>query len=233
MALNNDLTKKTHAWKWEDNQQTTFDTLKRKFTSYPVFRNPDPTKCYIVDADASAYAIRATVSKDFSDGRHPITFFSKSLLLAEPNYDIYDRELLAIINALKANCHLLLGAQQKFLIRTDHNNLKYFKTPQKISPRQACWHEFLQDYNFEITHFPGKSNTIADLLSQRKDFEGGVNPNKDVTLLPENLFITPEIKVNKVYLEDNSETRCKVLQEIYDAPTGGHPGISNTWDLVK
>jgi len=45
------------------------------------------------------------------------------------------------------------------------NNLKYFKTPQKISPRQARWHEFLQDYNFEITHFPGKSNTIADLLS--------------------------------------------------------------------
>ena len=110
------------------------------------------------------------------------------------------------MNVLTANCHLLLGTQQKFLIRTDHNNLKYFKTLQKISPRQARWHEFLQDYNFEITYFPGKSNTIADLLSQRKDFEGGVNPNKDITLLPENLFIIPEIKVNKVYLEDNSET---------------------------
>jgi len=171
--------------------------------------------------------------KTFSDGCHPITFFSKSLLPAECNYDIYDRELLAIINALKANCQLLLGAQQKFLIRTDHNNLKYFKTPQKISPRQARWHEFLQDYNFEITHFPGKSNTIADLLSRRKDFEEGVNPNKSVTLLPENLFVNQEIKVNKVYLEDNPETHCKVLQEIYDSPISGHPGISNTLDLVK
>jgi len=104
------------------------------------------------------------VSQDFSNGHHPITFFSKSLLPAERNYNIYDHKLLAIINALKAN-HQLLGAQKKFLIRTDHNNLKYFKTPQKISPRQARWHEFLQDYNFEITHFPGKSNTIADLLS--------------------------------------------------------------------
>ena len=134
---------------------------------------------------------------------------------------------------LKANCHLFLGAQQKFLIRTDHNNLKYFKTLQKISPRQARWHEFLQDYNFEITHFPGKSNTVADLLSQRKDFEGGVNPNKDIILLPENLFVNPEIKVNKVYLEDNSETCQKILQEFHNVPTGGHPGISNTWDLVK
>jgi len=228
-----DLTKKKHAWKWEDDQQTTFDTLKHKFTSYPVLRNPDPTKCYIVDTDASAHAIGATVSQDFSDGRHPITFFSKSLLPAEQNYDIYDRELLAIINALKANCQLLLGTQQKFLIRTDHNNLKYFKTPQKISPRQARWHEFLQDYNFEITHFPGKSNTIADLLSRRKDFEEGVNPNKNVTLLPENLFSNHKIKVNKVYLEDNPETRCKVLQEIHDTPISGHPGISNTYDLVK
>jgi len=111
--------------------------------------------------------------------------------------------------------------------------LKYFKTPQKISPRQARWHEFLQDYNFEITHFPGKSNTIADLLSRRKDFEEGVNPNKSVTLLPETLFTSKEIKVNKVYLEDNPETRRKVLQEIHDSPIGGHPGISNTYDLVK
>ena len=66
-----DLTKKTHAWKWEDDQQTAFDTLKHKFTSYPVLRNPDPTKCYIVDANASAYAIRVTVSQDFSDRCHP------------------------------------------------------------------------------------------------------------------------------------------------------------------
>ena len=57
-----DLTKITHTWKWKDDQQTAFDTLKRKFTSYPVLRNPDPTKCYIVDADTSTYAIGATVS---------------------------------------------------------------------------------------------------------------------------------------------------------------------------
>jgi len=190
-----DLTKKSCAWKWEDDQQTAFDTLKHKFTSYPVLRNPDPTKCYIVDTNTSTHAVRATVSQDFSNGHHPITFFSKSLLPAEHNYDIYYHELLAIINTLKANRQLLLGTQQKFLIRTNHHNLKYFKTPQKISPRQARWHEFLQDYNFEITHFPGKSNTIADLLSQRKDFEEGVNPNKDITLLPENYLLTKKSKL--------------------------------------
>jgi len=92
-------------------------------------------------------------------------YYSKSLLPAECNYDIYDQELLAIIYAVKAFRYLLLGAQQKFLIQCDHENLKYFKSPQKISAHQARWNEFLQDYNFELVHFPGKSNTIADLLS--------------------------------------------------------------------
>jgi hypothetical protein len=92
---------------------------------------------------------------------------------------------------------------------------------------QARWHEFLQDYNFKLIHFPGKSNTIADLLSQRKDHEGGVNPNQNVTLLPDNLFAC------KVYLKDDDETCREILQQIHDTPVGGHPGISNTWKLVK
>jgi hypothetical protein len=120
-----------------------------------------------------------------------------------------------------------LGAQQKFLIRTDHQNLKYFKSPQNITSRQARWQQILQDYNFEITHLPSKSNTIANLLSRRKDFEGGVNPNKQVTLLPEHLF------ARKIYLENDLETRRKILQEIHDVPAGGHPRISNTWNLVN
>ena len=110
-----------------------FQKLKQLFTSYPVLRNPDPTKCYIVDTDASQYAVGAVIAQDFSDGRHPIVYFSKTLSPIERNYDIYDRELLAIIYAVKAFHYLLLGAQQKFLIRSDHENLTYFKSPQKIS----------------------------------------------------------------------------------------------------
>jgi RNase H-like domain found in reverse transcriptase len=105
-----------------------------------------------------------------------------------------------IIKAVTAFRYLLLGAQEPFIIQTDHENLKYFKSPQKISTRQVRWHEFLQDYNFKLEHFPGKSNTIADLLSRRKDFEGGVNPNESVTILPDHLFAC------KIYLKDDPET---------------------------
>ena len=180
-----------------------------------------------MDTDASQSTVGAVISQDFPDGCHPITYFLKLLSLAEQNYIIYDWELLAIIYAVKAFHYLLLGAQQKFLIRSNHENLKYFKSPQKISTKQARWHEFLQDYNFKLLCFPGKSNTIANLLSQRKDFKGGVNPNESITLLPDHLFIC------HIYLEDDPDLHHKVLYEIHDTPAGGYPEISNTWELVK
>ena len=222
-----ELTRKTFVYHWGPAQEHAFNLLKHLFTSYPVLRNPDPDKRYILDTDASKFAVGATLSQDYSDGRHPIGFFSKALNPAETNYEIYDRELLAIIYAIKAFRYLLLGARQKFTIRTDHQNLTYFKSSHTISPRQARWQELLQDYDFTIEHFPGKSNTIADLLSRRKDFEGGVNPNEGVTLLPESLFS------RAIYLEDDPETRRQALHQIHDTPVGGHPGISNTWKLVK
>ena len=75
-----------------------------------------------------------------------------------------------------------------------------------------------------------------------------MNINESITILPEILFASQtllppnrplpikspdDLMIRKVYLEDNSETRCKVLQEVHDSPISGHPGISNTWHLVR
>ena len=239
-----ELTKKTKEWEWKKPQQDAFETLKRLFTSYPVLRNPDQLKRFILTTDASAYAVGATLSQDFKDGRHPVAYFSKSLLPAERNYDIYDRELLSIIYAMKAFRYLLLGTPHKFLVQSDHNNLKYFKSARKITQRQARWMEFLEDYDFELEHLPGHTNTVADLLSRRIDLEEGVKINDSQVILPEHLFkpehllkhtisIARQDSAMKTYLEDNLQTRRKILQEIHDTPVGGHPGISNTWHLIN
>ena len=63
-----DLTKKGTPWHWGDSQRIAFETLKEKFTLYPVLRNPNPHKHYILDMDASLYAVCATLSQDFHDG---------------------------------------------------------------------------------------------------------------------------------------------------------------------
>ena len=97
-----------------------FHLLKHLFTLYPVLRNPDSDKRYILDTDASKFRVDATLSQDYTDGRDPIGFFSKVLNDAECNYDIYNQELLAIIYMIKQFWYLLLEARHKFLIHTDH-----------------------------------------------------------------------------------------------------------------
>ena len=154
--LLHEMTKKVITWLWSASQNQAFDTLKKKFTLYLVLRNPDYHKRFILDTDMSNHAIGASISQDFSDGQHPIAYFSKSLTPPERNYNIYDCELLSIIYAVKAFKHFLLDAQQKFLIHSDHNNLKYFKSARKIMPRQARWAKFLSDYNFKTRTHPWK-----------------------------------------------------------------------------
>jgi RNase H-like domain found in reverse transcriptase/Reverse transcriptase (RNA-dependent DNA polymerase) len=124
-----DLTKKNTSWSWEVSQDNAFQLLKDLFMSYSILRNPDLTKPYILDTDTSKYAIGAVLSQDYPNGRYPIAYFSKLLLEAETNYDIYDQELLVIIKAVTAFRYLLLGAQEPFIIQTNHKNLKYFKSP--------------------------------------------------------------------------------------------------------
>jgi hypothetical protein len=174
----------------------------------------------------SDFAVGAMLSQDFKDGRHPIAYFSKSLLPAERNYQIYDKELLAIIYAVKALRHLLLGTQHKILIRSDHKNLTYFKEAKKIMPRQARWMKVLENYDFELEHIPGHMNTVADLLSRRSDLDKGVTINDSIKILPDSLF------AHKMYLVDDDEIHRKILRKVHDTPSRGHPGISNTWHLI-
>ena len=93
------------------------------------------------------------------------------------------------MNALYEWRHYLLGARQRFEIWTDHQNLQYFKLPQKLNRRQARWLTELADYEFELHHVPGGKMGKADALSRRAGHERGVMDNKDVVLLKPEFFI--------------------------------------------
>jgi hypothetical protein len=145
-----DLTRKGQQWHWGPMQQIAFNTLKHAFTTYPVLHNPDHSKRFVLDTDASAYAVGSILQQEYGDTLLPVAFHSRSLTSAEKNYDIYDRELLAIVDAFKAFRYLLWGAQHTTLVRCDHNNLKYFKLPQNLTSRQARWKALLEDYDFQL-----------------------------------------------------------------------------------
>ncbi len=123
---------------------------------------------------------------------------------------------------------------------TDHKNLQYFCEPQKVTGRQARWIEFLQDFDYTLEHIASTTTTVADLLSHQKDLNKGVDSELPCTLLQDHLFSPlpslhhPFSDVTcKTYLKDDPEERRQVLQSMHDTLTGGHPGITNTWELVR
>jgi hypothetical protein len=98
---------------------------------------------------------------------HPVAFFSKKLLPAECNYEIYDKELLAIVNCLEHWRPELEGTDLPIQILTDHKALEYFMTSKKLTRRQARWALTLANYNFQIAYRPGKANGKADALTRK------------------------------------------------------------------
>jgi hypothetical protein len=191
-----------------------------------------------METDASGYALGAVLMQEFKDGVHPIAFHSRSLLPAERNYNAHDKELAGVVYRFKCGRPFLLGAKHAIRVRTDHKNLQYFRQPQKINGRQARWFEYLQDFDYTLEHIPGSSNTIADLLSRRKDLNKGVNTDEPRILLPDKLFKPHDFPTNftqnhKIYLPDNTTTRREAVKQLHDTPIAGHPSIANTWNLVK
>ena len=85
---------------------------------------------------------------------------------AERNYEIYDKEMLAVIQGLEDWRHYLEGLPEPFTIVTDHRNLEYWRTAQNLTRRQARWSLYLSRFNFHLTHKPGTALTQADPLSR-------------------------------------------------------------------
>ena len=96
----------------------------------------------------------------------PIAIYSKNLLPAECNYEIYDKELLAIVRCLEHWRPELESIDVPVQIFTDHKSLEYFMHTKELTRRQARWAEKLADYNFKIMYRSGKSNGKADALTR-------------------------------------------------------------------
>jgi hypothetical protein len=186
------LTKKDMPFVWTSNTQTAFDTLIHAFTTAPILMLPNRLRPFRLITDASDFALGAILEQlDLLNQWHPIAYFSKSPLPAEQNYDIHDKELLAIIHALESFRHYLEGHPEPFEIWTDHNNLIYFHTKQCLSCRQACWALFLAEFHFTLVHKPGSYNK-ADALSRRPDLKKGIHSNESkehVLLMDKNFAI--------------------------------------------
>ena len=136
--LLNDLLKKDTPWQWTKGENDAFEHLKHLATSEPILKHMNPQRAYRMETDASNYAYGAVLSQkqDEDNRRHPVAFMSKSMTPAERNYDIGDKEMLAIVKPLEHWRHWLEGTKLPIEIRTDHKNLVNFLNPQILKQRQ-------------------------------------------------------------------------------------------------
>lgn len=180
---------------------------------------------------------------------HPCAFFSHQLTPTQRNYDIGNRELLAIKMALEEWRHWLEGARHPFLIWTDHKNLTYIQEAKRLNARQARWALFFNRFNFVVSYRPGSKNQKPDALSRQ--FEPLEKEPCPESIVPASRVVAPiqwnlEISVKKAQrhhpdpgngppgcLFVPKPLRSKVLQWVHAPIPSGHPGTTKTYRLIQ
>jgi len=132
------LLKKDVKWNWSEEATKSFLYLKNALISAPILKYFDPNKKIVIEVDASDFAVGGILSQiNVNNIMHPVAYFSRKLTNAELNYEIYNKDMLAIITAFKEWRAYLEGAQYQITVLTDHKNLEYFLTTKALNRRQA------------------------------------------------------------------------------------------------
>ena len=158
-------------WEWTAVHQTCFHKLKQAMINATHLSAIDTQQPYHFYTDASKDCVGATLAQRCACGRYkghlrPIAFISPKMQSAQTRYPIPEQELLAMVLALKQWFNLLGGLQQVH-VHTDHESLPYPKTcPRPLTPRQARWFQFLEEFNVTLWYVPGLENPAADACSR-------------------------------------------------------------------
>lgn len=160
-----DLVKKNAKFEFTAKQYSAFENLKERLASKPILAIYSPTAETELHCDASISGFGAILLQKQEDGLFkPIFYFSQRTTPAEAKYHSFELECLAVVNAIK-RFHVYLGGI-KFKIITDCDSFRLTLSKQQVNPRISRWAMFLQDYDYEICHRPGKRMSHVDALSR-------------------------------------------------------------------
>jgi hypothetical protein len=251
------LTKKD-AFSWTPRETKAFEQLKEVMCRAHVLTTPYFTKTFIVECDASGNGIGVVLMQE---GR-PLSFEIRPLKGRDLHKPIYEKEMMAILHALKKWHPYLIG--RHFKVKTDHDSIKYLLEQRLSSEEQQKWVTKILGYDFEIIYKKGKQNVVADTLSRKdEDVEAFLcaisviqpdwiieardewkNDKKVWTLIQRlqqdssasNTFTWKNDSLwykDRLYLCKNSQLKQKVLFKFHTSPVGGHSGFLKTYHRVK
>lgn len=190
-----------------------FEDLKKLFTSAPILTLFNPELRTVLETDCSGWAMGACLSQyDLSGKLRPVGYFSKKLSPCECNYDIHDKELLAIIRAVEFWRSELMSLKFQIEILTDHRNLQYFMSKRTLTERQIRWKSILDDLpGIKLKYRPGKEATRPDALS-RLEQDTPSDPDdprlkyRDAQLIQDNwLTVTEHLALSESMRGENKE----------------------------
>jgi hypothetical protein len=157
-----DTVKKRHkSFKWTEEAERSFNILKEKIIEQSILVLPNFGKTFQVRCDASGVSIGAVLSQD----NIHVAYFSDNLNEAKKKYSTYNKELYAIIQALKKWRHYLVP--KEFVFYRDNHALQFITRQEKLNQRHAKCIEFMQNFTFVIKHISGNANKVVDALSRR------------------------------------------------------------------
>ena len=182
------LTRKGIVWNFTLECRIAFETLKKAFTTALVLTHWILNTQIILETNASDYALAAIlsiVSPDDSEV-HPIAFHSRTFTAPELNYDVHNKELLAIFEAFKIWRHYLEGPTSPIDVVTNHKNLKYFATTKLLTRCQVRWSEYLSQFNLVIHFHPRQLGSKPNTLPRRWDVYPKEGSSDYATVNPHN-----------------------------------------------
>jgi hypothetical protein len=179
-------------WEWTPEMEKVFVDLKECFTTAPILTHYSPEHQCIVETDPSDFALGAAILQTSSDDKlYPIAYHSHKFSLAQINYQIYDKELLAVIDSFKTWRKYLQGALLLVLVYTNHRNLEYFTTTKVLNRRQARGAQELASIDVKIYYRPRSKHRKLDVLSRCLEYrppKGGSEEQPIQTVLQEKTF---------------------------------------------
>ena len=209
------LTWKNIPFNWDKSCVHAFEHLKTLMCTKPILWQPDYTKAFFLATDASVYGMGTILSQEGELNPRtqkpmlcPITYYSSTFTPVEQNYNIYEREFLGVLKALKHFRPHVTAMEIPVTILTNHANLTHWKATRKVNRQVARWFAELQDYNLVIKHVPGKIHTALDMLSRPPGTDQGKQDNTDIVLLPPSMFVAMTIAQ-----DDMLKTRVKEAQQ--------------------
>ncbi|KAL0147989.1 hypothetical protein M9458_056716, partial [Cirrhinus mrigala] len=175
------ITSTRTTFRWSNAPNVAFTNLKSRFVSAPILVAPDPTRQFVVEADASEVGVGAVLSQRASsdDKMHACAFFSHRMSAAEHNYDNGNRELLAFKLTLEEWPHWLESSGVPFIVWTDHKNLEYIRLSGRF---------FFGRFDFSISYRPGSKNIKPDSLS--RVFDRSERSSTPECIIPKRLFVS-------------------------------------------